>query len=76
MAPAFWRGMGLGFEVRASCLQSRRSTALVILEMGSQELFPSNLSLPNLSLLNSWDYRHEQLVPGTIVPSEGLCPRH
>jgi hypothetical protein len=57
--------MALGFELRASQLQSRHSTpkatlpvhfALVILEMGSHELFTCaglNCDLPDLSLLSS-----------------------
>jgi hypothetical protein len=61
----------LGFELWASCLQSRHSTtsvtpplrfALVVLEMGVfQTTYPrmaSNCHLSNLNLPNSLDYRH------------------
>jgi hypothetical protein len=70
--------VGLGFELRASHLQSSCSTAsatppvhfaLVILEMGLVNSLPrltSNLHPYDLSLPSSWDYRLDAPAPGSL----------
>jgi hypothetical protein len=85
----------LGFELRASHLQSRCPPpshssvhfALVILEMGSPELFAqpaSNLDPPDPTLSGRWDYGREPPCPAQLprfAPCAGirelgwsLCP--